>query len=239
MELAFKKQGFIIYKLIPCLIITMFSFMCLYGSFVYADSEPPYTYTLSNDTTITLQSLPELAYDGFVIIATSASKSTPAQYYIFNYNTSACDKIAIYPNSSNDSRYFYKVVCLDSSGNDVQCANCYVTSQSDTYSWSFSAWGNNTSQFTCSGDNVQGIYSNNDIYLANNFYTPISTSDTLVFQAPLQTQPTIVASQVGEVEMNKTLQEILGILPVVIVVLVGLIALRKAIQFLMARMRKA
>ena len=65
------------------------------------------------------------------------------------------------------------------------------------------------------------------------------SNENLVFQVPSQTQPTILASQVGEVEMNKILQEILRILPVVIVVLVGLIAIRTGILFLMVRMKKA
>ena len=39
MECVYKKTGFILYKLIPCLLVTMYAFMCLYGSSVYASND--------------------------------------------------------------------------------------------------------------------------------------------------------------------------------------------------------
>ena len=224
MELAFKRQGFIIYKLIPCFIITLFAFMCLYGSSVYATTQ--IVDSNSNNTIITNENFDnEYPYSFLVaIIINNGFTNHQNQYkYRLFYSkspfiiTTTNDGIIGFKNSDNSRFYSFTTQTYDTN----------TTLNSQNFNTDFHDY--ETSTAAPNGIN-NILYSNSDIY---------DTSNNVVFQAPPQVQPTIVASQVEEVEMNKTLQEILGILPVVIVVLVGLIAIRKAIQFLMTRMKKA
>ena len=62
----------------------------------------------------------------------------------------------------------------------------------------------------------------------------------MVFQQPpqVQEQATTLAPIVEEMETEKTLAEIVAILPVVLVVIVGLLAMRKAIKFLMKTLKQ-
>lgn len=67
------------------------------------------------------------------------------------------------------------------------------------------------------------VYSNYDI---------LDENGEVVFQQPPQVQETTLAPIVEGVEAKKTLAEVVGILPVVLVVVVGLMAIRKALKFL-------
>lgn len=66
-------------------------------------------------------------------------------------------------------------------------------------------------------------------------YDILNENNEVVFQQPPQVmeQETTLAPIVEGVEAKKTLAEVVGILPVVLVVIVGLLAMRKAIRFLM------
>lgn len=243
MELVFKKQGFIIYKLIPCLIITMFAFMCLYGSKVYADNsvyDDFTTYNASNGETLefyyNITNLPII--DGYYPLISSSFDSGTNQYLFEAYYFSVSDinNSIVYglPHPSIDNAIlvrmnscdYYKLVKRQSVSSS-NLSNITVDFSNPTYP--LQTKHNKSSEY-----GITTLYPNNSY----TFFDLKDSQGNVVFQAPSQTR-TIVASQVGEVEMNKILQEILGILPVVIVVLVGLIAIRKGIIFLMARMKKA
>ena len=262
MELAYKKQGFILYKLIPCLIIIMFAFMCLYGSNVYASSS---TLNFSGARSLTLDnSVYDSSYFNnryIYIIADKQGDNRPNYWHYYLY--SSCKPLFV---SGSTPRFVRSFSMTDSEIYNADNPACYIFYASSSNNFNFTLLdvtritydSINDSPFTtlANSSRLNSLYSNHNI----NYYTTsdngkasienieptllLSASDlydnneNLVFQLPLQTQPTLVASQVGEAEMNKTLQEILGILPVVIVVLVGLIAIRKGIQFLMARMKK-
>lgn len=218
MELAYKRQGFIIYKLIPCLIITMFAFMCLYGSNVYATdfSDSDFGWSIS-DTSDTLT----LSYNNKTTDLSSFKSNY--SYYLIDLSTNGSARVFF----SNEPFYIQ---------NNVWIYTNSAYTNKNYYFGNFWVGSTPSLQYVSNNDGAQGaesiIFSNADI---------CDNKGNVVFQAPPQVPETqvIIAEQVGEVEMNKTLQEILGILPVVIVVLVGLIALRKAIQFLIVRMKKA
>ena len=78
-----------------------------------------------------------------------------------------------------------------------------------------------------------------NIYYSN--FDIVDNSGNVVFQAPPleeetpveEKQATTLAPIVEGVEAKKTLAEVVGILPVVLVVILGLLAMRKAIRFLM------
>lgn len=247
MELsAFKRNNFILNKLLPCLLITMFAIMCLYGSSVYAYgpldiNNISYSFSASAWDEETYSD-----YNKIIILRFPYNNGDYYEYYFCRYRSSTplygtdydgqwygekSHKFYYLDFKSNDSQY--------SGSNTVIYQNAKVPSNSTSVSFSGASISNKLhiiyDTANANGYNdinlsaMEVVYSDVDLYL----------NDELVFQPPLQTQPTIVASQVGEVEMNKTLQEILGILPVVIVVLVSLIAIRKGIQFLIARMKKA
>lgn len=69
----------------------------------------------------------------------------------------------------------------------------------------------------------------------------LDSEGNVVFQAPTQEVGSqgIIAEQTQGVQMDKTLQEILGILPVVLVVIVGLIAIRKGIVMIKTFLKKS
>lgn len=68
----------------------------------------------------------------------------------------------------------------------------------------------------------------------------VTQNGEVVFQQPpqVQEQVTTLAPIVEEMETEKTLAEIVAILPVVLVVIVGLLAMRKAIKFLMKTLKQ-
>ena len=214
MELcAFKRNNFILYKLIPCLLIIMFAVMCLYGSKVYASN----TFVSVEGNTFVLPDFPtDFEYNYY--IAFKKTSNNVEYYYLALLNDYEDNTNYVQISSDGSLRFL--------SSNNNKMYRCKTTDSS------FSFYEVLSSKY----GSYCGYSFDELISTQVNIYSAVDYS--LVFQAPSQTQ-TIVASQVGEVEMNKTLQEILGILPVVIVVLVGLIAIRKGILFLMARMKKA
>ena len=229
MELcAFKRNNFILYKLIPCLIITMFAIMCLYGSRVYASDNSYYTRVPYNfNDTEKYLTLDNSFNDYKYVFAYIATDSKTYTLKIVASNTSP---LRFDYNHYNDLQLICDgdVHSLNASGSDISRISNGLTlainDLTENQRWV----------------NIHTETDKNHFYYFSN-YDILDNNGNVVFQAPPQVQETqaIIAEQVGEVEMNKTLQEILGILPVVIVVLVGLIAIRKGIQFLMARMKKA
>ena len=216
MELcAFKRNNFILNKLIPCLMIIMFAFMCLYGSSVYASSNS--TISINNIGDITL----------------------PSWYNNYYWFISAGDGLVCIFISDSEFTVKNGPFGLDVVGT----LNCWSISESGVQN-SLNGYTNaiNISEPTLSTISnptlVGGRYANQEAF--TNFDI-LDNNGNVVFQAPPQVQETqaIIVEQVGELEMNRTLSEILGILPIVIVVIVGLIAIRKGIIFLMARMKKA
>ena len=244
MELcAFKRNNFILYKLIPCLIILMFAVMCLYGSKVYADNsvyDDFTTYNASNGDTLefyyTINNLPIIEDYSPLVCSSYDSGTNQYVFQAYYFSVSDINNSIVYglshPSIDNailvrmNSCDYYKLVKRQpvSSSN---LSNITVDFSNPTYPLE-------TKHNNSSGYGITTLYPNNSY----TFFDLKDSQGNVVFQAPSQTR-TIVASQVGEVEMNRTLQEILGILPVVVVVLVGLIAIRKGILFLMARMKKA
>ena len=264
MELsAFKRNNFILNKLLPCLLITMFAIMCLYGSRVYASSS---TLNFSNHRPLTLDSS---VYDSsyfnnrYIYIFTHKDDSNRNSDWT-TYLISSAQPLSVHKN--NNANLSHIIVSSDMTDDSLYNENnpaIHLFSADSSNGFNFTlirtqlTYNPNSDIVTVNTQsNFWSLYSNYDVYRYNviNTYTIdnsveptliqtasnlYDSNENLVFQVPSQTQPTIVASQVGEVEMNKTLQEILGILPVVVVVLVGLIAIRKGIQFLIARMKKA
>lgn len=87
-------------------------------------------------------------------------------------------------------------------------------------------------------ENVVFTNNNKDNFLCSTFDV-LDSSGNVVFQKTPQLREGVLVPIMEKVEMNKTLEEILMILPVVIVTLVGLIGLRKALKTLFSFLHKA
>lgn len=142
------------------------------------------------------------------------------------YLVSRCEKYnnyaLLYTKDTNFSKFVYDTsnnsfAPCDSSGK--QCEYIYLAetdSLDNPTKWNIrGSWG-----LLQPASSHYIIYSNHDIY---------NTDGTIFFHPAPQG---IVAQQVEEVEMSQALQEILGILPLILVVVVSLVGLRKALQML-------
>ena len=220
MECVYKKTGFILYKLIPCLLVTMYAFMCLYGSSVYASNDNDFlTITTSGGQNIFLPN----EYDNY------------EYFYLFskdNYFYAIGSNSYLYQDQSFSVRSIDSSSILKSSIRSTSDSNADLDFRDTTPSIDT----NRPAQLYGGSSTIYFVSSSAPLYDSD--MTTIKREATLVFPAPTQ-EVGIIVGQVQGVEMNKTLQEILGILPTVLVVIVGLLAIRKGIQFLMARMKKA
>lgn len=218
MELVYKKQGFIVNKFLPCLLITMFAFMCLFGSYVCATDVTFY----NNDLPITITGMNN-PYDNYAIFIDTNTGHDYDVYYIFSWDSTS-SKLLYNLNSSGSTSFR----CVDSNNNKVDYYFSFA--RSDNLDISSRTFDVKSSSFT-PGNPYYFVYTNTNIYDYNNH-------DLVVFQAPPQQVEGIIASQTQGVEMNRILQEIVAILPVVLVVIVGILAIRKAIQFLTQLMKR-
>lgn len=148
-----------------------------------------------------------------------------------------CDGLAIFRNTNysigvSSPRYFYvswdtstTTLYMNPSDNNHIVSNDYIT-----FYFSYDKINFKSADYYSQGGHMEFLYTNADIYDYNN-------PDEVLFQSPTQKVGGIVATQVQGTQMDKTLQEITGLLPVVLVVIVGLIAIRKGILFLMRILR--
>ena len=232
MELAYKKQNVFLYKFMPCLLFFMFAVLCLFGSYSNAsDVEVTYNnvdYTiLPNDsllesysylTIYTTNSYILCIYSNYPIVA--GAYPPVEEFSAAMYQDGTIWGFA-FDSSWNKTPIKRQVLPISSAVDNVlDFSSAEIKNDDCAFHFYINSVGVPDSTF---------LYANHDIY---------DFESNLVFQQPPMVQP-IIASQVEGVEMDKTLAEIMGILPVILVVIVGLIAIRKAIQFLMVRMKRA
>ena len=232
MELAYKKQNIFLYKFMPCLLFFIVSLMCLFGSYVYAYN----SLNSSNDSYF--YSITGLHFDEFICNDVSLL-STLNQYEL-------SEMIAFYE-SSYGSYYFIFTndhYTYNGSSSNLTSGSAMINEASTELVKVF-YYPNDLSQNSIthnSSANYPTEYFSNSYSLVYSSYDILDTNGNVVFQAPPQqvegTQG-IIAEKTQGVEMSKTLAEITGILPVILLTIVGILAVRKVIQFLMVLMRKA
>ena len=254
MELVYKKQNVFLYKFMPCLLFFMIAVMCLFGSYVQADNETDNSihfsnfnsdYTSSSESSVTFSGFePNFLNDenDFILLGCNSS----SQFYAFYYNSSLVKPVVMYV--SHESKYlvrFFDISTTNYTDNgfgatgsnyktNIHKETIYVTANYvDGYISSYTYNSSDSSSYTGAGE-VAGVrfLSSGDI---------IDTSNNVVFLAPPQQVEAmgIIAEKTQGVEMDKTLAEIVGILPVILLTIVGILAVRKAILFLIARMKRA
>lgn len=137
------------------------------------------------------------------------------KFYVLNVNASS-------PNS------YYGIMCSD---NDI---DTFIYRLSDfTYvKSSRSYFETDITYYDVSSICHYAIFSNFDIY-SDKTYAEV------LFQAPPAQKQGIVEKSLEEVEMKATMKEILGILPLIIVVVVSLVGLRKGLKMLSSLLHKA
>ncbi len=207
MEQVYKRNDFIV-KFFACLFFAVFLLFTFIGSRVFASTE---------DGHLELSDCPDvnsLVGDKYWFVFSSKESG----YYRETLFISEYPFI-IYE-ESGDSRKFIK------NSNNSEILEYLYQNNSD-FKWQYNY---NSSSYV--------IYMN-DKYLINNYdgnCDLVNENGNVVFQAPPQEQDKVLAPIVEGEEM-KPLQEILQILPIVMIVVVGYLALRKGLATLFRFLR--
>lgn len=217
MEHVYKRKDFIV-KLFACLLIAVFLFFTFIGSRVFASTE---TFSVNNMPLI-------IDFDNKTATFNGESVFTDSNIWNYNMTFILIDNIDLrillydgelsYYNSNfhYENEFYYHTQRYNNSG------FCYL-------------FPRNLSDFTLSSNSLNQYSGNLD-------YAIFTTADikdkdgNVVFQAPPQEQDKVLAPIV-EGEEIKPLQEILQILPIVMIVVVGYLALRKGLAILFRFLR--
>ena len=210
-----------------------------------------FTHTTSTGKKGTTTNTDILAHNIFIIELESAGGSFGQQSYMLL----STGEFAVFLDEDNTIRIssydkegntipFYSRLFYDSAGGGMA-----VT---DMSKWTLASFSTQSGSIGLNSDYIDNgektlsdlyFYSDYNIYLydtenqciSNNLLYTSSTGAGDFFQIPPQVMEQVgtLAPIVEGVETKKTLAEVVGILPVVLVVIVGLLAMRKAIRFLM------
>ena len=233
------------------LIFLVFCFLLLLSTNCFATT----VYDTDNNVEIQFGDFQHLVPDGSSYFAECFYNNNISEYIFKITYFSPCD-IIVAPTNSSNVLYCkpgnYNGDYVELTENNIYYTMYTRSSVNGVVNFDFnkSPLASNTAASSVAY-NINNYYNDGtvDIYrcptnsLGNS--QPISNIDfdNPVFHAPPQqveeVETTILAPIVATQETEKTLQEIIQILPVILIVLVGLIAIRKAIQFLIARMKQS
>ena len=187
------------------ILFTIFAVILGFGSNVFANYD--FTY---NETNYSLPDLPEFSTNDFYFYITSDNDKS-FNLVIFNKD----DLNSLY--FMQDGSYFYIKSKTGSSS-----LHLYTY-----YSWKSFLWEDKEIKTFSTGWSVSGFPIYSSIDLKNN-------NNEVVFQGAPQVKvaETILVPVVEQVEMNKVTQEIVDILPVILITLVSIIAIWKAVNYL-------
>lgn len=165
---------------------------------------------------------------GFTEEQVKIIKSVYAQYsskgnsYVCRYHANL---ITMYIYDSSTDLFFY--VLNGDLYSNIKCSPYYINFSS---SGVINDEGQGSyNQVYAHADGKPNIYSNRDVYLG-------ASRDTIFFQAPPQG---MLAPIVEGTKMETTLQEVIHLLPLIIVVVVSFLGLRKALRMLSTLLRRA
>lgn len=219
MERVYKRNG-ILFKVLPCILITMFVFMC-FSSNVFATS----TGSFTNSDGITVNYTTNDVFDTeyyFMAYAYITGGVTFVYYYI-SYVPFILDGYYLTYAGAHGydhfSPYSYDVT-VDWSSLSIE-------------NYSLSATPHKWKIPDCTSGRL--VYSNHDI---------TDSSGNVVFQVAPQEETqeeleTMLTSTMKSVDFSQVMTELLGILPIVLLTLILLIALMKAIRLLFRVLRQA
>lgn len=239
MERVYKREG-ILFKILPCLLIAMYAVMCLYGSTVCAtdveDNEISISTKFYGDFTI-----PEPPKDLYYTFFTyTCQNSRYGFFYVFSYEPiefSIDYETETVTASASSSVYTAGFSVGDK---DIYIYNVRNLKYDDIKSKLNSGSYENTSLFNLNNSSTNSIAS--DITTSNNCNLKVSydENNNVVFQgASQEALATIIRPQVEGIQLQTILQEIIQILPLTIAVVVSFLGLRKALSWLLTRLRQS
>ena len=230
MERVYKREG-ILFKILPCLLIAMYAIMCLFGSSVCASSDGYVkSFTINtNDSNYNI----------------SANFPIDSNYYVvvkrLTYDDSGSGSVIkndVYALGISSSPFCYqekgefRTNCL----RNTEDTKIYYTffDLSDDTNLSFSSDIFKNDRWALGNyETFEVVYTSRDIY-------SLQQPDKLVFQgASQEALATIIRPQVKGIQLQEVLQEIIQILPLIIVVVVSFLGLRKALSLLLTLLRRS
>ncbi len=218
MERVYKREG-ILFKILPCLLIAMYVVMCIYGSTVcaYDVSYNDNTYTL-NDEISNFKYIATVQLDSYVHIICS---DKPFVFFTDGVNGEGSPIWYIgFPES--DGTFYYKSVWWS----NVSSIPSYTLSD-------FSESGVCSSTFSIPKNWTEANHATSSFDLKDK-------DGNVVFQgASQEALATIIRPQVEGIQLQTILQEIIQILPLTIAVVVSFLGLRKALSWLLTRLRQS
>lgn len=213
MERVYKREG-LLFKILPCLLITMYALMCLFGSTVCAVD-----VTVDDDTYILPNEI-----------------NTKKYILIYNRKISGTNYVTVI---ASDDEFHYQANYAYNQGaiisnNDNKFKYLYIFNNNDLYKISDISFYSDSS---C----LNGAFSDYlDTIAFCNFDLKNVDGDVVFPKASQElAKKTILTTQITSVDFSQVLQEVLQILLIVLPVAILLIALMKAIKLLFQVLRNA
>lgn len=225
MEQVYKKDGLFL-KIIFSLFISMFVIMTLVGSKVFASWALEGEYF--NGDSFSFEALPDLpeGCDSYLLCDISYNNDN---FFIYAWDSSTT---YISQRQSNGLISFHKKGTSESSTG-------YRTSHTSWNNWSTWAKWSSLSNVNSHGYTSK-CYTNKALYNYDNVSTLKDSDDNILFQAPpQQVEATTILTPIVQGQEMKPLQEILQILPIVMIVVVSYLALRKGLRMLFNFLRQS
>lgn len=232
MYLAYKDTN-IFFKILPCLLIVMFLAMVLSSS-VFASDEIEFYDDVSKEY-ITM--VYPTCFDGYKYYLVFTKKLETGQIYYsfffadspfcYNYNSNKIYCV-------NGGTYYYKFLYTSDSDGHKPITLFDFSGYSIDY---FKVYSNPYNSFgSLVGASIQSC-NYPVVYMDDNY----NVTDEVVFQgAPQETMNPVELTTIAKsIDFSAVVMEVLGILPILLVIVIGLLALRKAIQLLFQMLQKA
>ena len=233
MERVYKREG-ILFKILPCLLIAMYAVMCLFGSYVCAADKED-VYEIENMGTINISNPNNYYY------LISMLKHSSGSYFV---------KLVISKSPIVNSRqfsasgsYFYEVTSEDKSQikySNMDSLGTLKEAVSQINTVLSKDFADIPKSPYLSGNYAQLPRGENyaaSAQICN--YDVKNSSGEVVFQGARQELATIIRPQVEGIQLQEILQEIIQILPLTIAVVVSFLGLRKALSWLLTRLRQS
>ena len=152
-------------------------------------------------------------------------------------------QLGVFENDSNNRTYFYsdkRINTLEVKANYSSSRDFYYDVTYDPYAKGFQHYITNNSSSYSFLTSSSIVYSTLDIYNVSSFNDGVAVlSDEVVFQGARPQQVGQLAQIITAETMDNPLQEIMGIIPIIMIVLVGFLGLRKALALLFRILRRS
>lgn len=245
MERVYKREG-ILFKIFPCLLITMYVIMCLYGSTVCATDVSNDEILIKSDfmDDFSIPKPPSDLYYAFFIFSYVKNDYRFIAYYSFSplsfstYSDENGNHIAVTSDSD-----------ITSSGSSVGDKGIFISNmQSINYTKiknilinKEDSWASPSQRFDLKNDSSGGDITDLAFVSSTNVKLVLDGNYKWVFQGASQelAKTTMISTQITSVDFSQVLQEVLQTLLIALPVVILVIALMKAIKLLFQVLRKA